>query len=678
MRAWFLSALRPLAAGVFCSFISFPHAFGIEKDPVVPPSPDAGEAVKASETMVEALVHVDRAKQRKDYAAAKTALNRRQVKTYNTLVAALKDYPLLPYLEYQDIGNRLNSLPKADVAAFLSAYPDSYLSDRLSHRWLRTLATRQKWQDYNTFYNPELNDPELACNSLRARLETGDETAYDDVAPLWNIAESQSKACDPVFTRWIAAGKLTPELLWERHSKALQAGNTSLASYLSRQMAEPQQKLAALFQDVRRNPGLLAQTTRFSTQSPEMQEIILYGLQRMALTDAPKALVLWQGYDAQQLFEDSKRLETQYHIATRLLRQDNPEAAETLLSSISQITSTDLTEALIRDSLRKQDWEKAYTWLTRLPVDAQQTERWLYWRARIMEELDIKEVDGQSVQSLYNRVAATRSFYGFLSADKLGYEYRLVDKPMLISPELQHQVEQAPGIQRARELYILGDIYGASREWFHTTRRMKTEEIVAAGRLADRWGWHRQGIQAMIDAEYWDDLQVRFPLAYQEHVATAAKATSVNPLFLFAIARQESAFSPDARSSAGALGLMQLMPATALHTAKSTGIPYSSKHDLLKPEKNIALGSRYLNQLLNQFNGNRILAAAAYNAGPTRVKQWLSKDDAKLPYDVWIETIPFHETRGYVQNVLSFSVIYGYRTGEKQPFITPLEAGNSL
>lgn len=676
MRAQFLKTLWPrhLSAGVVCGLLAVSSAYGMSTAPasITDPKPEEKLVTPA------VVVPVDRSQQRLDYAAAKIALNNKQLQTYKKLVAKLQDYPLLPYLEYQDIGNRLTALPRADVAAFLAAYPKSYLSDRLSHRWLRTLASQQQWQDYVTFYDATLGDPELACNQVRARLETGDTAAFDDVAPLWNIAESQSKACDPVFSRWIAAGKLTPTLVWERHSKALRAGNQGLASYLARQLPAEQKKLAELFQEVNRNPGILAQTARFSNQSPEMQEVILYGLQRLAIKDASKALSLWQGYDAQQLFDDAARLQTQHDIATRLLRQDKQEAAETLLSSISQITSTDLTEWLIRDSLRKQDWEKAYTWLAKLPADAQQTERWSYWLARIMEELDIKEINGLTAQSLYNRVAATRSFYGFLSADKLGYEYRLVDRPMLISPELQAQVEHAPGIQRARELYILGDIYGASREWFHTTRRMKTEEIVASGRLADRWGWHRQGIQAMIDAEYWDDLEVRFPLAYQEHVASAAKATSVNPLLLFAITRQESAFSPDARSSAGALGLMQLMPATAQHTAKSAGITYTNQHDLLKPEKNIALGSRYINQLLTQFNGNRILAAAAYNAGPSRVKQWLSKDDAKLPYDVWIETIPFHETRGYVQNVLSFSVIYGYRTGEKQPFITQLEANHSL
>src|SRR5690606_17081182 len=147
--------------------------------------------------------------------------------------------------------------------------------------------------------------------------------------------------------------------------------------------------------------------------------------------------------------------------------------------------------------------------------------------------------------------------------------------------------------------------------------------------------------------------------------------------FLYAIARQESAFREDARSPVGAMGLMQLMPATAREMAKRSGMSFQPQ-DLLKPEKNIALGSRYLNELLNQFNGNRILAAAAYNAGPSRVKRWLSKDDAKLPYDVWIETIPFQETRGCVQNVLSFSVIYAYRTGAKQPVVTREEAASSL
>lgn len=621
---------------------------------------------------------VDRTQARKDYAAARKALNENRLQAYRQLLPKLHDYPLLPYLEYEEIGRRLHSLPKADVAAFFENYPHSFLADRLAHRWLRTLASQQKWADYREFYVPRLGtDPELACNYLQARLQTGDKSALDEVAVMWNVDHSQSKACDSVFSQWIAAGKLTPSLIWERHAKALGNGERSLAGYLGRQLPQADQSLAKLLQDVDANPKLLAQTNRFSAQSPQMRDIILYGLQKLARQDALTALDLWRRYDAQQLFQDQERRETQYQLAARLMRQKHQDAAGQLLASMPEITRVDLSEWLIRDALRKQDWEKAYEWLARLPVDAQQSERWSYWRARVMDELKIKEQDGRTAADIYAQVATTRSFYGFLSADKLGYEYGLVDKPMAISEELMERIEFSAGIQRAREFFILGELGAANREWYHTIRHMQTEEIVAAGRIANRWGWHRHGIQAMVDAQHWDDLQVRFPLAYQEQVVNAAKATAINPLFLYAIARQESAFMADARSPVGATGLMQLMPATAQQTAKRSGIAFKPQ-DLLQPEKNIALGSRYLNQLLGQFNGNRILAAAAYNAGPSRVKQWLSKDDFKLPYDVWIETIPFQETRGYVQNVLSFSVIYAYRTGAKHPIITKEEADSSL
>src|SRR5690625_4789985 len=353
-----------------------------------------------------------------------------------------------------------------------------------------------------------------------------------------------------------------------------------------------------------------------------MREIILHGRDRLARRDAPNALHLWHRYDAQQLFEDQDRLEIQRHIATRLVLQNNFEAAKNLLTQSPQLTSEDLTERLIRNALRQQDWQSASQWLAQLPEASRESDRWRYWRARVMEELDLEPEDGPSAMDLYAAVAATRSFYGFLSADKLGYEYRLLDRPVDVTDTLLEQVERLPGITRARELLLVGDLTNAGREWFHTTRALDSKSIIAAGKLAERWGWYRNGIQATIRTRSWDDLQLRFPLAYREQMDSAAEATSINPHLLFAIARQESAFMADARSPAGALGLMQLMPTTAQYTARRAGIPYR-KHDLLSPDTNIALGSRYLHQLLNEFNGNRILAAAAYNAGPTRVRQWL-------------------------------------------------------
>ena len=202
---------------------------------------------------------------------------------------------------------------------------------------------------------------------------------------------------------------------------------------------------------------------------------------------------------------------------------------------------------------------------------------------------------------------------------------------------------------------------------------MSPEELIAAASLAADWGWHYQAIFAMIGAEYWDDLQVRFPLAYAETLNKAATVNKLKPSLVFAIARQESAFGADVRSPAGAVGLMQLMPATARQTASRGGLSYQSSKDLLNPSANAALGTHYMGSLLQQFSDNRILAIAAYNAGPHRVQQWLKRLPNEVDHDVFIESIPFKETRNYVQNVLAFAVIYGYRLGESLAMISPAE-----
>jgi soluble lytic murein transglycosylase len=612
-------------------------------------------AQAATTSTVKAAAKPDqRQLERQKYDQAQKALNAKNMTEYHRLIKQLQHYPLLPYLEYQELTNRLISLPKQEVQTFFARYPDSFLSERLTHRWLRTLAQRERWADYLQFYDKRLTDPELACLHLRARLATGDKTALNDVTPLWNIEQAQSKACDPVFADWRKAGLMTPELIWERHLKAVIASNKGLANYLTNMLPAADRPMAALLQQVDANPRLLKQTAKFSKQSPKMKDVILHGLEKLARTNAKEALALWRGYDAQQLFDDSDRVDLKYHIALRLLYQDHEIDAEKLVASTPNLTRVDLLEWLLRESLRKQDWERVNEWIARLPEDTRKTERWRYWQARTMEELDIKEINGETPSSIYNSVAPARSFYGFLAADKTGVNYHLLDRPMTFTDEQIKAVENAQGVLRAREFFARGELGAANREFFHTTRRMPLEQMVIAGRLAEKLGWYRNAIQVMADAQYWDDLQVRFPIVYKEHVAKAAKQTSVNPLFIFAVTRQESAFVPDAKSTAGAVGLMQLLPATAKQTAQKNGLSFTPQ-DLIHPEKNIALGSRYLDHLLGVFDGNRILAAAAYNAGPTRVKKWLNKEKgAQLPYDVWIETIPFKETRGYVQNILSF------------------------
>lgn len=612
------------------------------------------------------------------YAEAQTALDKKQLSRYRELLPRLKNYPLVGYLEYQELGERLMALPTKEVEQFFNRYPNSYVAERLRHRWLRALAIKEIWPEYRRFYDHNLTDPELACLNLRARLATGDKTAFKDVDALWNIEKPQSASCDPVFQEWKRAGYLTPALLWSRHQKAVKADEISLAASLVQEMSPAQQVPALLYENVAQNPRLILQPEHFKTQTPETRVSIALGLEKYAQTDAQEASLLWKTYSARPDFTEDERLNISYAIARQLLRQDHGKEAEDIVAATPNLTRPDLMEALIREALAQQDWEKAFRWVLRLPLDSKKTERWTYWQARIMEQLKIKEYDGKTPKDFYTTVANTRSYYGFLASDKLGIDYSLLDKPLNISKEILNKVEADPGIQRAREFYLLGNLANANREWTFTTNRLPTtEEMVAAGRLADRWGWYRQAIQTMQDSDYWDELSVRFPIPYHEHVKAAARQASIDPHFMYAIAKQESAFNIDAKSPVGAMGLMQLMPTTAKATAKKAGLVYRPQ-DLLLAEKNIVLGSRYLEELLNSFSGNRILTAAAYNAGPSRVRQWLRKDDTKVPYDVWIETIPYKETRLYVQNILSFAVVYAYRTGSKQPFITPQEAAREL
>jgi soluble lytic murein transglycosylase len=660
--------------GLILSFFSATHAMA--KLGHAP----KGSAVEQISTSANPINFVSSARkaERLYYAEAQKALDKSQFSRYEQILPKLKNYPLRPYLEYQALGDRLMALPRKEVALFFERYPNSFLSERLRHRWLRTLASQELWVDYRNFYDPNLNDSELACLNIRARLFAGDKSALIDVEPLWNIEKPQSKACDPVFTEWVQAGMLTPTLLWSRYIKAVQANEMILASNLTQQMTPAQQVLALQYQNVAETPSLVLQTELFNTQLREPRTSVALGLERYGQTNAMEADDLWKTYQKKGGFTEDEIIHINYLLALQLLRQDQDARAEHLVTATPNLSHADLLEALIREALRKQDWQKSYRWISRLPAEVQKSERWSYWQARIMDKLNIKELEGKKTLEIYADLANTRSFYGFLSSDKLGFDYSLVDKPLQLTKEFITAVELSPSIQRARELYLMGNLSASHREWAHTMRYLSTEEIVAAGRLADRWGWHQQAIQTMADAQLWDELQVRFPLVYPENIKNAARQTSLSEHFIFAITRQESAFNADAKSPSGALGLMQMLPSTAKSTAKKYGVSFKNQ-DLLLPEKNITLGSNYLNQLLGSFSGNRILAAAAYNAGPTRVRQWLTKNnDEKLPYDVWIETIPYKETRNYVQNVLFYSVIYGYRSGDKQSFVTSQEAAQGL
>lgn len=613
------------------------------------------------------------------YLSARTTLMRGQMPQYQSQRDRLTDYPLTPYLDYYQLNQRLSRLPVAAVEKFLLENQNSYLADKLRRKWLFTLARQERWEDYRHFYQHQINSTALACLSLQARLATGDSSALSQVTELWQVGHSQPKECDPLFDAWIGAGHLTSEIAWNRFKQAMAAGNRTLANYLTRYLNGREATLADLYIEVGRYPHRIRRHERFQEQSDDMQKIILYGIRRYARQDPVAALRVWERYDAQQLFNQSDRSETQQQLAVSLLRKKQYSEVDNLIADIAEIKNEKLTEVLIRDALTQQNWRNVYQYIQKLPVDSQNSERWLYWRARAMESANIQDPDYQSAREIYSKLSPKRDYYAFLAADILNRDYHLGHSPAPVRDDRVEAISKHPAALRARELRAIGDITNANREWYHMSQGFNdVDDHIAAASVASQWGWHPKTIHSLATAKSWDDLQLRFPLAYNEQVNAAAQKHNISPLLLFAIARQESAFAVNARSPAGALGLMQLMPGTAKQTARKAGIDYQKSRELLVAEKNISLGSFYITELLNKYEGNRILAAAAYNAGPNRVDRWLKNSAQQLPIDVWIETIPYRETRRYVQNILAYSVIYAYRTGAVTTLLTSTEAQGSL
>jgi soluble lytic murein transglycosylase len=288
------------------------------------------------------------------------------------------------------------------------------------------------------------------------------------------------------------------------------------------------------------------------------------------------------------------------------------------------------------------------------------SEQWLYWQNVALR----REAPSAAADSALTKLAAERSYYGFLAADELELDYALNDAEFEADEAIIAHLEKRPELIRARELLLVGLDGRGRSEWDVVVAYLNPQQKVHAAKLASRWGWHSRAISTIASAGQYDDLSLRYPLPYHSTFEQHAATASIPSQWAYGIARSESLFMRDVRSSAGAIGLMQLMPATGREVAATISLPYSGIDTLTNPQSNIRLGTTYLGQMAERYGGNRVLATAAYNAGPHRVDNWLPESgtqDARI----WIENIPFNETREYVRRVLAAETIFHWRmTGE--------------
>lgn len=594
--------------------------------------------------------------QRELFLRAEQAIQAGDLSTWRRLEPRLREYPLYPYLRYAELTRRLGSVEASEVQAFISAHADTPLATRLQHAWLRQLARKGTSAELVGHFQP-LNDTDLRCRHAAALLPLDRERALAKGDELWLVGRSQPASCDPVFAALDKAGRLNAEQVWARIELAMSANNAGLARYLGRHHLAAEERLwLERWLQVRRDPQTLLKADWIDAEHRVLGAIVAEGLRRLAGQDPVLAAQKWLSLHRAGLSALEQARVTR-SLAVRLARASGPEAQRQLERLAGAVGDPEVMQWYIVSTLVDGDWSAALRWMDRLPEAEATSTRWRYWRGRALEALG----QPQAAEQLYHALSSERDFYGFIAADRIGSGYSLAAQPVAFTPAELQVVARLPGLLRAREMLALERIIEARREWHHTLTTLDARELQLAARLAHEWGWHDRVIYTLAQARYWDDLELRFPVVHQDLVVTHAERARINPAWAFAVIRQESAFAADARSSAGAVGLMQLMPATARLVARQIGLG-KQRLDLTDVPTNIRLGVAYLEHMGERFDGHPVLSTAAYNAGPFRVEQWIPSE-RDMPADLWIETVPFSETRDYMKRVLAYTIIYEQRLG---------------
>jgi len=602
--------------------------------------------------------------QRYQYESAQRALRLGHSKTYRRLEQRLRTYPLHPYLKLNEYTRGLNHLPSSKIKDFISENAGTPVSIRLRHRWLKSLARRGRWQTFiNNYYSN--TDKQMQCYFARALLKTKQiESAYTVLEELWLNKRSLPKQCNSAISHWFKSGGLSNELIWQRIHLTMNGGRSRLARYLARTYLPKNERFwVKMWSKIRRNPSYLEKAHRYFPEKarPKMLRwMIADGLSRMARKDPSQAASLWQTLQQEYEFDTKERERILRRLSIALLKANSDEARSWIAKLNIDLVDDKLSSWHVMTAIRDQDWASALDWINRLSPALQQEPKWNYWRARALEA--VGELD--EARSYYLVNTDSRNYYGFLAADRIGQVYRLSHRPVGYSSSAMDKIEEIPAILRARELLALKRAADARREWNYAIARMSHPQMLTAARLASEWQWPDRVIQTLAKAKYWDDLELRFPLTHQALVINQAQKQNINPAWAFAVIRQESAFTPDAKSHAGALGLMQLMPRTARQMARRLRVKMrSTQRALLNIATNVRLGVGYLKRISDRYNGHPVLATAAYNAGSSRVKSWLPEVGTRVPADLWVEMVPFNETRNYLKRVLTYTVIYEKRLG---------------
>lgn len=584
---------------------------------------------------------------------AQDAFRRGNAPRLAAVAPKLKGHPLWPYVEYYQLRMQIDQVGKREVDAFIERYNGDYLADALRADWLRQLARRERWDAFEAEY-PRLVQPdgELKCMDLSSRRERRDPALKDEALALWRGLPELGEACHRVFAVLFDGGLLPESEIWQRARQQFELGRYAMAKqalgYLPKTRRIDERAWSAL------NNKAESFLNGFSGErqlAAPNRELVVLAVQRLARS-APDAA-------ARQLKRLSSALPAAERgflwgqVASQAAFQHQPEALQWFALADPASLSSEQQRWAVRAALRAGDWLRVSQSIASMPPALADEPAWIYWQARALRSTGRPE----AAVLLFERIAAQPNFYGVLAAEELGRSASPPAKAASVTHEELAAVSELPALRRSLALFQLDQRTEAVREWSWGLKGMSDRQLLAAAELAKRQRVFDRAINTAEKTQKEHDYSMRYLAPYDDKIRPAAKLATLDDAWVYGLMRQESRFITGARSSAGAQGLMQIMPATAKWVAKKLSLKHYHPSQASEIDTNVLLGTTYLRLVFESLDRHPVLASAAYNAGPSRAKRWRDPQRA-LEGAIYAESIPFSETRDYVKKVLTNTVFY--------------------
>jgi soluble lytic murein transglycosylase len=584
-----------------------------------------------------------------------------------------QEYLLAPYADYWLMLLRLNAAENDEVQNFLAKYGNYPFAERLRGEWLKKLGKQQDWQVFFEQYpNYKREDTAVQCYALFGQniAEGPGADIAEQAKKLWMTTADLPASCNPLFDAMQNAGLLTSDELWERFRLALQNGKLPLAKSIAGRIVDFDEKDLKLLDIANQTPKALLDDKATVVKSGRKKavtkvsasfktragiEINLFALDRLARSNASEAVDMLE--QLQSKLNGNDRAFAWGRIAYHAARAHNPQALE--YYALAKNTSLDKEQLAwkVRAALREQDWDTVDATIPLMPLEQQQEGAWRYWKGRALNEKGLIV----EANKILGPLSTERHYYGWLAAEDVESTIGNIDQEYKVSEVEVTAIASQPAIKRALELQKLGMRWEAKAEWVWATRNFDDKQLLAAAAYAMRQEWYDIAIATADNTKQLHDFNLRYPTPYRNLFRAAAENEGVDEAWIYGLARQESRFMHHAKSGVGAAGLMQIMPATAKWVAKRIGMnDYNSDliHDLTT---NVSIGTHYIRYTFELMNGQAVMATAAYNAGPSRAKRWQA--NGPMEAAIYIESIPFAETRSYVQKVMANAQMYVPRLG---------------